>query len=61
MNLKLEKYFSDLQRDFKDLTSKLPALLNRELINKDDLLDLEISMDDLAIQISLYAWLILTC
>ena len=48
---KLEKYFSDLQRDFKDLTSKLPALLNRELINKDDLLDLEISMDDLAIQI----------
>ena len=49
---KLDKYFSDLQRDFKALTSKLPALLNRELINKDEFLfDLEISMDDLAIQI----------
>ena len=49
---KLDKYFCDLQRDFKALTSKLPVLLNRELINKDDFLfDLEISMDDLAIQI----------
>lgn len=48
---KLDKYAADLQRDFKALTSKLPVLLNCELINKDDLLDLEISMDDLAIQI----------
>jgi hypothetical protein len=49
---KLDKYFSDLQRDFKALTSKLPDLLNRELINKDEFLfDLEISMDDLAVQI----------
>jgi hypothetical protein len=49
---KLDKYFSDLQRDFKALTSKLPSLLNRELINKDEFLfDLEISMDDLAVQI----------
>ena len=49
---RLDKYFCDLQRDFKALTSKLPVLLNRELINKDDFLfDLEISMDDLAIQI----------
>jgi len=49
---KLNKYFCDLQRDFKALTSKLPDLLNRELINKDEFLfDLEISMDDLAIQI----------
>ena len=49
---RLDKYFCDLQRDFKALTSKLPVLLNYELINKDDFLfDLEISMDDLAIQI----------
>jgi hypothetical protein len=49
---KLDKYFCDLQRDFKALTSKLPVLLNRKLINKDELLfDLEISMDDLAVQI----------
>ena len=49
---KLDKYFSDLQRDFKALTSKLPSLLNRELINKNEFLfDLEISMDDLAVQI----------
>ena len=49
---KLDKYFCDLQRDFKALTSKLPDLLNRKLINKDEFLfDLEISMDDLAIQI----------
>ena len=49
---KLDKYFCDLQRDFKALTSKLPVLLNRKLINKDDFLfDLEISMDDLAVQI----------
>ena len=49
---RLDKYFCDIQRDFKALTSKLPVLLNRELINKDDFLfDLEISMDDLAIQI----------
>ena len=49
---KLDKYFCDLQRDFKALTSKLPSLLNRELINKNEFLfDLEISMDDLAVQI----------
>jgi len=49
---KLDKYFCDLQRDFKALTSKLPVLLNRKLINKDEFLfDLEISMDDLAVQI----------
>ena len=49
---KLDKYFCDLQRDFKALTSKLPVLLNRELINKNEFLfDLEISMDDLAVQI----------
>ena len=49
---KLDKYFSDLQRDFKALTSKLPSLLNRELINKNEFLfDLEISIDDLAVQI----------
>jgi hypothetical protein len=50
---KLNKTFTDINKDFNYLRDKLPELLQNELMIPDDLLDLEISLSDLNVNLQL--------